>query len=488
MVDIEVDIAPGLPQFTIVGLADTALDQSRHRVRSALKNSGLGFPDSRVIVNLSPASVPKHGSAFDLPIAIALLAAQGIVDPARAREPVLFGELSLDGRLRPVRGSLAAMLAATRQGVREAYLPEGNVVEAQMLQGLEAHGVTDLTACAVSLGADLALRDAVPIAASRTVQTGVPHPGDLCDVLGQPDAVRALVAAAAGGHHCLLVGEPGAGKTMLAERLPGLLPDLTPEASMSVTALHSLVHGIDELITRPPWQAPHQTATAPALVGGGSGHIQPGAMSLASEGVLFLDEAPEFSPRVLDSLRQSLESGRVEIHRARTVCAFPARFQLILAANPCPCGKAFDPAGTCTCAPAARRRYLRRLSGPLLDRMDLRVLVPRASLAAVRTGQPTLSTEAARVRVQEARDRMSHRLEGTPWTLNSQVPGGELRGRFRLPPSATTVLDSALERGILSLRGYDRTLRLSWTVADLEGLSSPGREQVAQALSWREVL
>lgn len=488
VVEIEVDIAPGLPNLTIVGLADTAIEQSKHRVRAALQNSGLQFPDSRVLVNLSPAAVPKHGSGFDLPIAVAILAAQGVVDPRRCERLLLCGELSLDGRLRPVRGVLAGLLSAVHRGVDAALVPEGNLPEAQMVPALDVRGAVDLIGCAVALGADLELQERPALPVGPAASGPVAATGDLGEVLGQRDAVEAIIVGAAGGHHCLLIGEPGAGKTMLAERLAGILPDLDAEAAVAVTAVHSLVGGVDQLIRRPPWQAPHHTATAPALVGGGSGVLQPGAMSLATEGVLFLDEAPEFSPRVLDALRQALEAGTIEIHRSRAVCRFPARFQLVMAANPCPCGRALDPAGVCTCSPAMRRRYLRRLSGPLLDRMDLRVVVPRADAMAMRAGERTSTTAAARRRVVGARGRMRRRLQHTPWTLNARVPGAYLRRELELPRAETRLLDAALDRGTISLRGYDRVLRTAWTIADLAERDRPGRAEIARALSWREAL
>jgi magnesium chelatase family protein len=317
--------------------------------------------------------------------------------------------------------------------------------------------------------------------------------GDLADVIGNPDAVEALVVAAAGGHHAFLLGPPGAGKTMLASRLPGLLPDLDPRAALEVSSVRSLA-GLPvgrSLSRRPPFESPHHTATAAALVGGGSGQIRPGAAARASDGVLFLDEAPEFSPSVLDALRQSLESGVISIHRANAVATFPGRFQLVMAANPCPCGQYGARDSECTCPPNSRRRYVGRLSGPLLDRIDIQLRVQRITASQLRLAHETrgVSTLDARARVAAAREAAAARLVDTPWRLNSEVPGSWLRGpEARLGSSVTASIDRALERGGITMRGYDRVLRLAWTIADLAGDDRPNATQLGQALYLRRAM
>jgi magnesium chelatase family protein len=314
---------------------------------------------------------------------------------------------------------------------------------------------------------------------------------ELADVVGNTDSTRALVVAAAGGHHLFMLGPPGAGKTMLAARLPGLLPDLQPMASLEVSSLRSLSGEVvgSRLITRPPLESPHHTATAAALVGGGSRQLRPGAAARASHGVLFLDEAPEFNSSVLDALRQPLESGVITIHRANAVASFPANFQLVLAANPCPCGQYGAQDSECTCTPHTRRRYLGRISGPLMDRIDIQLRVQRVTAAELRLSDSTerLSTAQARASVIAARARSAARLDGTPWLLNSQVPGSWLRtGPHRLPRATTAALDRALERGGLTMRGYDRVIRLAWTVADLDAVDAPTAEHVGRALYLRK--
>ena len=493
IVEVEADLSSQLPGFVIIGLPDAALGEARERVRSAAMNAGCPLPNRKLTVNLSPAALPKHGSGFDLAIALACLAASGDVAVDSVDRVVHLGELGLDGRLRPVHGILPAVLAAARAGHDTVMVPEANAAEAALVPGVEVIGVASLLDAAIRHGGRFDERPVEPVPALVRSDAGAPASiGDLADVAGNHEAVEALLTAAAGGHHLFLLGPPGAGKTMLASRLPGILPDLDADAALEVASIRSLsglpVGG--ELSARPPFESPHHTASAAAMVGGGSRVIRPGAAVRATHGVLFLDEAPEFPSSVLDVLRQPLESGTIAIHRANAVASFPARFQLVIAANPCPCGNAGVKDSNCTCTPVMRRRYLARISGPLLDRIDLQVPVPRITAAALRVTdeRPGLSSAEARERVVEARAVALDRLRGTPWRTNAEMPGPWLRGAGRLHPGgrATAALDFALERGGITMRGYDRVLKTAWTIADLDGATVPGAGHVGRALLFRK--
>ena len=482
VVEVEADLALGLPGLTVIGLPDAALGEARDRVRAAIVNSGEAWPQRRITLGLSPAWLPKRGSGFDLALAASVLAAAGVVPVDALGRRVLLGELGLDGRVRPVRGVLPAVLTATRAGFDDVVVPAANLAEAQLLPGVRACGVRnlrDLLALLRGESYENGPDEAAPPAAELPF-------ADLVDVAGQSTGRTAVEVAAAGGHHLFLLGPPGAGKTMLAERLPGILPALDLDAALEVTAIHSVAGVLpagQPLVTRPPFQDPHHSATIASIVGGGSGVARPGAASLAHSGVLFLDEAPEFRSGALDALRQPLESGRLSIRRVGGTAVYPARFSLVLAANPCPCGKREQ---ECSCAPQARRRYVSRLSGPLLDRVDMHVHLPRITraelLAENGMGEPS---ERVAARVAHARVRAAERYSGTPWRTNASVPAVELLRRWPLPRDATQDAERALDAGLLTARGYGRVARLAWTMADLRDLPRPTVAEVNSALTYR---
>lgn len=509
VVEVQADLEPGVAAFALVGLPDKTLIESRDRVRAAVVNSGAAWPQKKLTVGLSPASVPKSGAGFDLAVAAAILGAAEVVDPGVIADLVLIGELGLDGRVRPVRGILPAVLAAAEAGYRQVVVPQQCAAEAMLVPDVSVLGVRSLRQLiAVLTDGEVPEEDPPdppgrpdPMLAGLVLPgaglgTGVARGGsdgrdfpDLADVAGQHGARRALEVAAAGGHHLFLSGPPGAGKTMLAERIPWILPPLTRQDSLEVTAIHS-VAGIlppgEPLVTRPPYCAPHHSATMQSLVGGGAGVPRPGAVSLAHRGVLFLDEAAEFGTKALDALRQPLEAGHVVIARAAGVVRLPAGFLMVLAANPCPCGRHTLHGAGCECPASVIRRYQARLSGPLLDRVDLRVEVePVTRSDLLGRGGRGEATAVVAERVREARDRAAARLADTPWRLNSEVPGHELRTRWQPAPGALAQAERDLERGLLTARGLDRVLRVAWTVADLRGRDRPDPLDVAVALELR---
>jgi len=487
LVEVEADVSPGLPAFIVSGMPDAACKQAPDRIRAAGNNCGLELPKQRITVNLSPASLPKQGSGFDLAIAIATLASGGTITTDQVATVVHIGELGLDGTVRAIPGVLPAVLAALDAGARQVVVPLANAAEAALVPDIEVVPVDSLAALVKryqALARRRPLPELPPVPEPAEISTQVP---DLADVVGQSEARYALEVAAAGGHHLAMIGPPGAGKTMIAERLPGLLPPLTREQALEVTAIHSVLGALPEqvLIERPPFVAPHHGASMPAVVGGGSGRVRPGAASRAHRGVMFLDECPEFRRDVLDALRQPLESGVVRVARADQVVTFPARFQLVLAANPCPCGQNYGKGSKCTCAPQRRRDYLSRMSGPLLDRVDVQLTmlpVTRAALAGPR-GESSAQVAA---RVVQARRRQAARWAPLGLTRNSEVPGAVLRSSaWRLPGAVTRGLDRAIELGQLTLRGYDRCLRVAWTISDLDGAGQPGFRQVEEARGLR---
>ena len=482
IVEIEADITSGLPGVHLVGLPDAALQESRDRVRAAITNCGNTWPMSRLTLALSPATLPKTGSLYDIALACSVLSAGRRNPWHRLEKTVLLGELALDGRVRPVHGVLPAVLAAKRQGWPAVVVPHGNLAEASLVDGIEVQGVRTLRQLHHWLDTGTGLDGRVDNPAPEAQQVA-----DLADIVGQTQARFAVEVAAAGAHHLMLTGPPGVGKTMLAQRLPGLLPDLGDSEALEVTAVHSvagLLAADTPLITRPPFIAPHHSSSVAALVGGGSGLARPGAISRAHRGVLFLDECAEIRVSALEALRTPLEDGEIRLARRDGVVCYPARFQLVLAANPCPCAR-IDPRD-CICTSLERRRYLGKLSGPLLDRVDLRVQMHTVRAGAF-SPEPAESSEQVRARVGHARAAAAERWRPFGFTTNAEVAGAVLRRNFRLGAAAMAPLKSALDLGLLSIRGVDRSMRVAWSLSDLAGRTTPGVDEVSVALSFRQM-
>lgn len=497
LVDVEVDVSQGLVGTNLVGRPDTAINDARERCRTAISNVRLTWPSTRrVTILLSPADLPKRGPQFDLAIAVGILAATGQVPAALLDETVFLGELGLSGQLRPLSAALPMVMAAARSGVRRVVVPQTQWAEASLVPGVEVFGLRSLDQVVGWLRGE-EVPDAAPVvprAGARLIRwrgdDRLAHL-DLADLEGMAEERLALEVAAAGGHHLLLKGPKGVGKTSLAERLPGLLPDLTIAESLEVTAVRALERALGPdvgLVTRPPFTAPHHRSSLQSVVGGGSGAVRPGEISKAHCGVVLLDEFPLFARDVLDALRQPLESGEVTIARGDEVATFPAQALFVLACNPCACGNYAADVGAdrCTCSEQVRREYRRRLDGPAIDRIDItREVLPCREDWAGAADDPPEDSATVRARVTRARQRQAVRFEGRPWRLNAQVPAARLRDTWPLAPAGRKRLDEAVRAGALTRRGAIRVHRLAWTVADLAARPEPTPDDVDVAVRLR---
>jgi magnesium chelatase family protein len=484
IIEVEVDTGQGLPGMTIVGLPDAAVQESRERVQAAIKNAGLEYPRKRIVVNLAPATVRKEGPAYDLPIAVGVMIMNRLLLPGVAEGSIIVGELSLDGTVRHARGILPMAAVAREQGFQRIFVPREDAAEAALIPGLEVIPVSSLRDLYEHF---VGYYPITPQPPSLPEDLPVATQSDFHDIKGQEHVKRALEVAASGSHNCLLLGPPGAGKTLLARAMPGILPRLTIDEALDVTRIYSVADMLPTdvpLIRNRPFRAPHHTISHAGLVGGGN-LPHPGEISLAHRGVLFLDELPEFGARVLEVMRQPMEDKTVTISRAQGSLTFPANFQLISAMNPCPCGYFGDPVKPCTCSSATVTKYQKRISGPLLDRIDIHIEVPRVEydkLSDRRLGEPS---ECVRARVEAARERQRQRFDGTKLTCNADMGPAEVRQFCDLDDTCRNLMKTAMNQLQLSARAYHRILKLSRTIADLAGSEVIGPGHLAEALQYR---
>jgi len=489
IVVVETNLEGFLPGYATVGLPDNAVKESRERVLAAIKNSGFIFPQKRITVNLAPADVRKEGSSYDLPIALGILATSGQMDSDSLDGHVVLGELSLEGDIRPIRGALSLALAAAANGYKSIMVPEVNANEAAMAPGIDVYGVKTLTQVVDFINGNEPISP-TRINTDQLFSQACRYPLDLKEVKGQDAAKRALEIAAAGSHNLIMIGPPGSGKTMLAKRFPTILPQLTLEEALETTKIHSVAGRLppeQPLLATRPYRSPHHTISDAGLIGGGA-YPRPGEVSLAHHGVLFLDELPEFKKSVLEVMRQPMEDARVTISRAQISTTYPARFMLIAAMNPCPCGYFGDPNNECTCTPMTVQRYRAKISGPLMDRIDMHIDVPAVKFEELASLSEGETSEVVRKRVQQAREVQLKRFKGVKGVYaNAHMTSGELEEHCRLDSDAKNLVRTAIDRLGLSARAYDRILKVSRTIADLEGASDIQPAHVAEAIQYRSL-